>query len=128
MIGALPYSLFAQDLLSDYWSGTLSRLGPLSLFLLTFLSSFACVVIGHGMLKGKSWARVSALAYCVVGTLTGALLLWGQALFWLNAITSIVFTVFVWTLLYRRDVGEYLRATGALGSGGTPQPRDIGAP
>ena len=108
MIAALPYSLFGPDLLGDYWSGPLLRFGPVSLFIVTFLSSLACVLFGQGLLEGRSWARVAALIYCVVGTLTGAVVLWGHPLFAFNAITSVIFTAFLWFLLYKPEVSDYL--------------------
>ncbi len=71
MIVALPYSLAGPDLLGDYWGRALRVLGSPSVFGMAFVASFVCYLFGKGILTGRTWARVSALIYCVVSTVVG---------------------------------------------------------
>ncbi len=114
MVFALPFALWGKDLYGQYWVDALSQLSPTVLFLVGFVSSLLCLLFGNGILKGQNWARILALAYCVVSTLMVALIYRGQPLLWLVLIGDLVFTVIMWFFLYRPEAtaffqGEVLR-------------------
>jgi hypothetical protein len=109
MILALPFALWGQDLFGDYWTGTLLRLSPTFLFLWGFFSSLLCLLFGNGILKGRDWARVLALAYCVLATLIAAVMYQAQPFYWFNLIGDLAFTVIMWFFLYRPHSSAFFR-------------------
>ena len=122
MIGALPYSLAAPDLLGDYWGRPLRALGAPSLFVMAFVASFVCYLFGKGILTGRARARVAALIYCVVGIVVGTLV-WartypGDPLVWVNLVGSVVFTLAMWFFLYGSPANEYFRTETQSTDGG----------
>ena len=107
MVFALPFALWGEDLYGQYWVDALLRFGVPALFLMMFLFSLLCLLFGNGILKGQNWARILALAYCLVGTLIAALIYQGKPLYWLVLIGDLVFTVIMWFFLYRPDATDF---------------------
>ena len=118
MVFALPLALWGKDLYGQYWVDALSRLSPMVLFLWGFFSSLLCLLSGNGILKGKNWARVLALAYCVFGTLVAALIYQGKPFYWLVLIGDVVFTVIMWFFLYRPHATAFFKGEVLLDEGG----------
>lgn len=114
MVVALPLALRGQDLFGQYWANTLLGLSPTVLFLWMFLSSLLCLLFGNGILKGRNWARLLALAYCVAATLIAAVMYQKYPLYWLNLIGNLAFTGIMWFFLYRPHVTAFFEAGGAM--------------
>jgi hypothetical protein len=109
MVLALPIALWGRELFREYWVDALLRLNPLVLFSYAFLCSVLCLWCGNGILKGRDMARVLALAYCVVGTAIAAVLYKGHALYWINLIGNIAFTVVMWLYLFRSPATAFFQ-------------------
>ena len=107
MVLALPIALWSRELFGEFWADALLRLSPTVLFLWAFLSSVLCLLFGNGILKGKSWARILSLAYCVVATLIAAVLYKGHPIYWINLFGDVLFTVVMWFFLYRPHVTAF---------------------
>lgn len=119
MVVALPFALWGRDLMGEYWADALLRLSPTVLFLWAFSSSLLGLLFGNGILKGQNWARIVALAYCVVGTLIAALLYKANPLYWVNLTGDLVFTVIMWLFLYHPHSTAFFRGEVPLDEGGT---------
>ena len=107
MILALPFALWGPDLWGQYWPDALLQLSSTVLFLWAFVSSLLCLLFGSGILKGQNGARILALAYCVVATLIAAVMYQGNALYWINLVGDLVFTVTMWFFLYRPQANAF---------------------
>jgi len=118
MAFALPLALWGQKLYGQYWTGALLRLSPTVLFLWAFFSSLLCLLFGNGILKGQNWARILALAYCVVGTLIVVVLYQGHPLYWPNLIGDLAFTVIMWLFLYRPSATAFFNEDELPGPAG----------
>jgi hypothetical protein len=114
MVFALPYALWGEDLFGEYWVDAFRRLSPTVLFLWAFFSSLICLLCGNGLLRGRNWARILVLAYCVVATLIAAVMYLGHPLYWLNLIGDFVFTVILWFFLYRPHAAAYFMGDSLL--------------
>ena len=119
MVFALPYAIWGQDLFSQYWPNALVGISPTVLFLWTFSSSLLCLLCGNGILKGQNWARILALAYCLVGTLIVAVMYQGHPLYWFNLIGDLAFTVIMWFFLFRPNATAFFKGEVLLDEGGT---------
>jgi len=119
MVFALPFALWGKDLYGQYWVDALLRFGVPALFLITFFSSLLCLLFGNGILKGQNWARILALAYCVVSTLIAAVIYQGKPLYWLVLIGDLAFTVIMWFFLYPPAVTAFFKGEVLLDEGGT---------
>ena len=117
MVLALPYAIWGKELYGQYWVEALHRLSTPALFLITFFSSLICLLFGNGILKGRDWARVLCLAFCIVGTLIGTLLYVGESLFWFILIGDAAFTVIMWYFLYRPAATAFFRGDVVPGRG-----------
>jgi hypothetical protein len=118
MVVALPFALWGQDLFGEYWADALLRLSTTVLFLWAFFSSLLCLLFGNGILKGQNWARILALAYCVVATLIAAVLYEGNPLYWINLIGDAAFTLIMWFFLYRPYPTAFFRGEVLMDEGG----------
>jgi hypothetical protein len=118
MVVALPLALWGQELFRKYWTDALLGLSPTVLFLWGFLSSLLCLLFGNGILKGREWARILALAYCLGATGIGAVMYRGYPLFGLNLIANLAFTGVMWFFLYRHNATAYFRGKMPLDEGG----------
>ena len=114
MVLALPLARWGQDLFGEYWTGPLRRLSPVVLFLWGFFFSLLGVLFGNGILKGRNWARIVALAYCVVATLIVAVFYLDNPLYWLSLMGDAVFTVIVWLFLFRGDANVFFKQAEPL--------------
>jgi len=74
-----------------------------------FLSSFLCLLFGNGILTGQNWARILALAYCVVATLIAALIYQGHPLCWLNLTGDLAFALIMWFFLFRPEATAFFK-------------------
>ena len=101
MVLALPLAIWYQDLFGEFVVEAALRLGTTVLFLWMFFASLLCLSCGNGILKGRNWARILALAYCVVATLIAAVIYQEHALYWFNLIGNLAFMVIMWFFLYR---------------------------
>ena len=119
MVFSLPFALWGQDLFGQYWVDALLRLSSTVLFLVAFLSSLLCLLCGNGILKGQNWARILALAYCLVGTLIAAVMYQGHLLYWFNLIGDLAFTVIMWFFLYRPHATTFFQGEVLLEEQGT---------
>jgi len=109
MVLALPLAIWYQDLFGKYAVEAALRLSSTVLFLWMFFSSLLCLLCGNGILKGQSWARILALAYCVVATIIAAVMYQGHALYWFNLIGNLAFLVIMWFFLYRPTATAFFR-------------------
>jgi hypothetical protein len=121
MAWALPFALWGEDLYGDYWVDALRRLSPTVLFLWAFSSSLLCLLFGNGILKGQDWARILALAYCVVAALIGAVLYHGYPLDWFILIVNLAFTGIMWFFLYRPQSTAFFKGEVFIDQGGTAE-------
>jgi hypothetical protein len=117
MVFALPYAIWGKELYGQYWVEALDQLSVPALFLITFFSSLICLLFGNGILKGRDWARVLCLAFCIVGSLIGALLYVGEPLFWVILIGDLAFTVILGFFLYRPAATAFFRGDVVPGEG-----------
>jgi len=109
MVFALPFALWGQDLFREYWADALLGLSPTVLFLWMFLSSLLCLLFGNGILLGRNWARILALAYCVLATLIAALIYQGFPLYWLNLTGDLAFTLIMWFFLFHPEATAFFK-------------------
>ena len=115
MVLALPLAIWYQDLFGKYAVEGVQRLGTTVLFLWMFFSSLLGLLCGNGILKGQSWARILALAYCVVATLIGAVFYQGHPLNWSSITANVVFTVIMGFFLYRPDATAFFQGEMVFG-------------
>ncbi len=113
MVVALPFSLWGQRFFGQYWADAVLRLGPTALFLWTFLSSLLCLVFGKGILKGRNWARMMSLAYCLAAILVTGVLYKGHPLLWPNLILNLGFTAVMGYFLFRPSSNAFFEKDGA---------------
>ncbi len=109
MAFSLPLALWGKDLFGQYWADALLNLSPTVLFLWGFSSSLLCLLFGNGILKGRNWARIAVLAYCVGATVIAALLYDDNFIYWFNLIGDLVFTIIIWFYLYRPHVTAFFQ-------------------
>jgi len=109
MVLALPLAIWGRDLFVDYWAEPLQRLNSLSLFLWYFISSLLGMLLGHGILKGLTWARTLALAYCVVATVIGFLGYSDPQLARIGLISNLVFMAVMGFFLFFPPAAAFLR-------------------
>ena len=114
MVLALPLAIWYQDLFGEFVVEAALRLGTTVLFLWMFFSSLLCLLCGNGILKGQSWARILALAYCVVATLIVAVMYQGHALYWFALIKGLAFIVIMWFFLFRPHATAFFKGVGGL--------------
>jgi hypothetical protein len=107
MVLALPYALWGRELIREYSVDAVLAMSSAAFFLWVFLSSLVCFLCGIGILKGRSWGRILALAYCIVATLIVVVLYLGHPLFWLNLIGDVVFTAIMGYFLYRPEASAF---------------------
>ena len=107
MIFALPFALWGQEWFSEYWAGALLRLSSTVLFLWAFLSSLLGLLLGNGLLKGRNWARMLSLAYCVVSTLIAAVMYQANPLYWINLVVDLAFIAIMWFFLFRPNANAF---------------------
>ena len=119
MVFALPLALWGQDLFGQYWANALVGLSSTVLFLWAFFSSLLCLLFGNGILRGQGWARILALAYCVVATLIAAVMYQGYSLHWFNLIGNLACTGAMWFFLYRPHSTAFFRGEVFMDEGGT---------
>jgi hypothetical protein len=74
-----------------------------------FFASLFCLLVGNGLLKGRDWARILAVAYCVVATVMVAVVYRGHSLYWVNLIGDLAFTVIIWFFLYRPEATAFFK-------------------
>jgi len=115
MIAALPFALWGQELLREYWGDALLRLGATVLFLIMFFSSLLCLLSGNGILRGRNSARALALAYCVAATLIAAVIYQGHPLYWLNLLGDLAFTLIMGFFLYRSGATAFFKGQESRG-------------
>ena len=120
MVFALPLALWGRELFGQYWADVYLRLPPSVLFLLTFLISLLCLLVGNGILKGRNSARVLGLSYCALGTLTAAVVYQGHPLLWITLSGDLAFLVIMWFFLYRPSATAFFRGEELLEEDGTP--------
>ena len=119
MVLALPLALWGKDLFGQYWIDPYLPLPSSVLFLLAFLISLLCLLVGNRILKGRNSARVFGLFYCIVGTWIAALVYQGHPLYWMNLIGNLAFIVIMWFFLYRPDATAFFRGGELLDEDGT---------
>lgn len=107
MVVALPFSLWGHEHFGEFWPNAYLQFPTSFLFLLMFGASLLCLLAGIGILKGQDWARILALAYCVIATLLVAVTYRGHPLYWFNLIGDMAFTVIMWFFLYRPHVSAF---------------------
>ena len=112
MVLALPLTIWYQDILGDYAVEATLRLSSTVLFLWMFFASLLCLICGNGILKGRSWARILALAYCVFATLIAAVMYQGHPLYWFNLIGNLAFIVIMWFFLFSPHATVFFREAG----------------
>lgn len=111
MVFALPLAIWYQDLFGRYAVEAAQNLSTTVLFLWMFFASLLCLFCGNGILKGRNWARILVLVYCVGATLIAAMLYQGHPLYWINLVGDILFTVVMWFFLYRPPVTAFFRGS-----------------
>jgi len=109
MVLALPLAIWYQDLFGKYAVEAALRLSSTVLFLWMSFASLLCLFFGNGILKGRNWARILALAYCVVGTLIAAVMYQSHPVYWFNLIGNLAFTVIMWFFLFRPPATAFFR-------------------
>jgi len=118
MVLSLPLALRYQDVFGKYAVEAALGLSSTVLFLWMFFSSLLCLVFGNGILKGHNWARILALAYCVLATLIAAVMYQGHALYWFNLIGNLAFVVIMWFFLFRPDATAFFMEAELPGPSG----------
>ena len=119
MVLALPLAIWYQEVFGKYAVEAALRLSSTVLILWMFFSSLLCLWFGNGILKGQSWARILALAYCVVATLIAAVMYRGHALYWFNLIGNLAFMVIMWFFLYRPKTTSFFKGDEIPGPAGS---------
>ena len=119
MIFAWPLAIRGREWLGDLATGPFWQLPPILLFLYCFLASLLGLVLGNGLLKGRNWSRVLALAYCFVAILLSFGWYEKTPLFWFNLLVNLVFTLVMWFFLFRPHVTAHFKGEVLLGEGGT---------
>jgi hypothetical protein len=109
IVFSLPYALWGRDLWGQYWPDAFLRLSTTVLFLWMCFASLFCLLVGNGLLKGRDWARILAVAYCVVATVMVAVVYRGHSLYWVNLIGDLAFTVIIWFFLYRPEATAFFK-------------------
>jgi hypothetical protein len=114
LVFSLPYALWGRDLWGQYWPDSLLGLSTTVLFLWMAFASLFCLLVGNGLLKGRDWARILALVYCVVAVLTVLVVYRGHSMFWISLIGDLAFTVIMWFFLYRPEASAFFKGEVAL--------------
>lgn len=117
MVFAIPYALWGPEWFGGHIRGAdrFWVLPPLLIFLVAFLSSLVFLVCGNGILEGRNWSRVLAVAVCVVATLSPFLLYENQPLLWFNGAGNLACALALWFYLFRPEAGAFFAGGEARG-------------
>lgn len=115
MVLSWPLAYRGSGWLADLSPGFFWQLPPIFLFLYAFLTSLLCLVVGNGLLKGRNWSRVLAVAYCFAAIVISFVLYERTPLFWVSLIFNLAFTMIMWFFLFRPESNAFFAEAEGLG-------------